>query len=205
VAGAIGVIADTHVPEFRAALPPGLARAFAGVELILHAGDVTGAEVLDELRTIAPVVAVRGDHDDLDLPEQTVVEVDGARIGLVHGQRRRLREWTGMAASELAGHPVWNGVPPRALRRFDGVDAVVFGHVHRPLCERRDGVLLFSPGAVHHLTPEAARDQLAFERRPLHRIYLRRRLRHPLTDPRPTVGLLHVDGGRVEGEIVTLD
>src|SRR2546421_4565701 len=59
----VGVIADTHVPEFLPVLPEGLAGLFQGVDLILHAGDITGQDVLDQLKALAPVVAVKGDHD----------------------------------------------------------------------------------------------------------------------------------------------
>src|SRR6478609_3392280 len=78
----VGIISDTHIPEFLPALPPAVATCFAGVDLILHAGDITGLAVLEELRTLAPVVAVRGNHDRLDLPLKRRVEIGGARIGL---------------------------------------------------------------------------------------------------------------------------
>ena len=70
----IGVIADTHTPEFLPALPKGINHHFEGVDLILHAGDITGTQVLEELRAIALVTAVKGDHDKLDLPLKMVIE-----------------------------------------------------------------------------------------------------------------------------------
>ena len=89
----VGVVADTHCPEFLDRLPGRIGEVLAGVELILHAGDVGSVETLAELERIAPVAAVRGDHDGtLDLPERRVVEVAGRRIGLIHGNRSHLIE-----------------------------------------------------------------------------------------------------------------
>ena len=69
----IGVVADSHVGEYLDALPAELFAALHGCDLVLHAGDISRPWVLDELARIAPVVAVRGDHDQLDgleLPRQ---------------------------------------------------------------------------------------------------------------------------------------
>src|SRR5260370_34527141 len=88
----VGVIADTHVPEALSALPGEIAGLFQGVDLILHAGDISSKEVLDELRLVAPVVTVRGNHVLIDLPGRAIVEVGGKRIRLRHGHRSRWRE-----------------------------------------------------------------------------------------------------------------
>src|SRR5690242_1006251 len=99
----VGVLSDTHVPDYMPALPTAVAACFAGVDLILHAGDVTGAAVLEELGALAPVVAVKGNHDTLDLPRKRLVEIGGARIGLIHGHRSFRRELPGMIINELSG------------------------------------------------------------------------------------------------------
>src|SRR2546430_1749141 len=90
----IGVVADTHCPEFSNRLPPRLFEVLAGVELILHAGDINGAETLGALSQIAPVQAVRGDHDaDLaGLPLVRELTVDGRLVVVVHGHRSRWLE-----------------------------------------------------------------------------------------------------------------
>src|SRR5439155_7349328 len=90
----VGVVADTHTPEFLDRLPPRVFEILSGVDLILHAGDVGGRETLTELARLAPVQAVRGDHDGglAELPLQRMVEAGGRRIGLVHGNRSRLIE-----------------------------------------------------------------------------------------------------------------
>ena len=119
----VGVVSDTH----------GLVRAEAkealrGSDVILHAGDVGGGHVLQELGELAPVVAVRGN-------------VDGGWARLLP-ERRRL---------ELGGVPVLV-LHDRALLGLDpaaeGLSVVVFGHSHQPLAERRGGVLWFNPGSA---------------------------------------------------------
>lgn len=128
----ISVISDTHVPKVAPRLDAGLLERLEGSDLILHAGDLVELAVLDELKDIAPTVAVYGNMDQPEvtglLPEDTVVEAEGVRIGLVHG-------W---------GPPM--GIERRVLSRFSGVDAVIFGHTHKALLERRKGVLLLNPG-----------------------------------------------------------
>jgi uncharacterized protein len=112
------VLSDTHMrPGSTRRLPPAALDHLGRADLILHAGDVVAGEVLDELRTFAPVHAVLGNNDrDLVgvLPETLVVEVDGVRIAMVHD--------SGQAA----------GRARRLRRRFPDADVVVFGHSHIP-------------------------------------------------------------------------
>jgi putative phosphoesterase len=149
----IGVIADTHVGEYLEAIPAAVFDALVGCDLILHAGDISRPWVLDELAMIAPVVAVRGDHDRLDgvdLPRRTVVTVHGKRIGLVHGRRTFLVDMAVIVVHVLARRRLrWRGRLHQSLmRRFGPVDCIVYGHWHEPVVEQRDGTLIFSPGAV---------------------------------------------------------
>jgi putative phosphoesterase len=120
----IGVISDTH-----GLVRPEALRALAGADLIVHAGDVGGPEVLDALRTVAPVVAVRGNNDRgawaAALAETEVVETDGRSLYVLHDLK------------EL-------DLDPRAA----GFDAVIAGHSHQPRIERRDGVLYLNPGSA---------------------------------------------------------
>ena len=129
------VIADTHLrrdwPNRR--LPAPAVSHLAGADVILHAGDITQAQHLDELAAHAPVHAVLGNNDPEladDLPETLEVELAGVRVGMIHdsgparGRERRLR------------------------RRFPEADVVVFGHSHVPWHEvGEDGQLLFNPGS----------------------------------------------------------
>ena len=120
----IGVISDTH-----GLARPQLAEVFRGTELILHAGDVGNAEVLDALRRIAPVKAVRGNVDAgpwcADLPKAEAVQVDGALLYLLHN------------VSDLDLDPA-----------EAGVKAVIHGHSHQPGNREIGGVLYFNPGSA---------------------------------------------------------
>ena len=120
----IGVISDTH-----GLVRPEALRALAGADLIVHAGDVGRPEVLDALRAVAPVVAVRGNNDRgpwaAALAETEVVEAGGRSLYVLHD----------LKALDL---------DPRAA----GFDAVIAGHSHQPRIERRDGVLYLNPGSA---------------------------------------------------------
>jgi putative phosphoesterase len=120
----VGVISDTH-----GLLRPQAKEALRGSDLIIHAGDVCGFEVVEELRGIAPVTAVRGnnDHDPWGsrLPETATVEAGRVRMHVLHDLHH------------LA-------IDPAA----EGMAVVVAGHSHEPRRERRNGVLYFNPGSA---------------------------------------------------------
>jgi uncharacterized protein len=120
----VGVISDTH-----GLLRPEAVAALRGVKHILHAGDVGDPAILDALRELAPVTAIRGNIDREGpcalLPATEFVSVAGANLYLVHN----------IADLELN---------PEAA----GVAAVIYGHSHKSAVERRRGVLFFNPGAA---------------------------------------------------------
>lgn len=149
----IGVVADTHVPDLHRALPEAVAEALAGVDLILHAGDVTSPAVLDRLRAMAPVVAVRGNHDrgrhGRALPRDLLVRAGGLRIGLTHGHRPLPSELAAGLGSLVAGRPLLRSFQRAARRRFGDVDVVVAGHLHVRMHDVVEGALVYSPGAVY--------------------------------------------------------
>lgn len=148
----VGVISDTHVPDRAARLAPRALQVFqeAGVQAILHAGDISSQAVLDALEQIAPVYAVRGNRDMRPLPhlpEQRVVTLGGVRIGLTHGH--------GSLWDYITEKPyiLLRGLKPeryiqRVLGWFPDADVVVFGHIHLPVNQRVDGRLVFNPGAA---------------------------------------------------------
>ena len=132
----IAVISDTHLPRGARRLPEACVERIAAADLLLHAGDFSTLEVLRELEAIGPpVVGVHGNVDSAELrrllPEERVVEADGARIAMVHD--------AGPRAGRLA----------RMRARFgERADVVVFGHSHMPLHEQADdGFQIFNPGS----------------------------------------------------------
>jgi uncharacterized protein len=202
----VGVVSDTHCPEFLERLPVTIAKHLAGVDLILHAGDVGSLDTLEELARIAPVEAVRGDHDrDLDLPERRVVEVAGKRIGIVHGNRSHLFEEPATFAGTISLGYWWPtaGLYRHIRRSVPDVDAVIYGHTHRADTRRLDGTLLFNPGAVYQVTPEEALRRLARGAGWFEAGWLRV-MRHRRVWPVPTVGLLEIRPGGIVASILPL-
>ena len=177
-----GLISDTHAPAMGKVPPVEVARAFEGVDLILHAGDVYTSECLDWLEQIAPVLAVEVPPapcvGDPRVGYKRVLDVVGRPLGLVH---------------ELIiigyGFEVVPGIIERQvgddtslderLQTFFGkrVETVVFGDTHVPMVERRQGILFVNPGSP----------TLPWQRRQL-----------------GTVGILEADGDGHEAWIVHL-
>lgn len=158
-------LADTHAPRRWKSCPPRVAQHLRGADLILHAGDVCTAQVLDELAGYAPVRVVRGNNDGSDVaewgaPEAAELDLEGLRVAMIHD--------SGPSAGRIT----------RMRRRFPGADLLVFGHSHIPLDESGpgpEGFRIFNPGS-----PTDRRRQ-----------------------PRGTIGLLNVEGGRLtEARIV---
>src|SRR5579859_4263960 len=130
----IVVLSDTHAPRRWKSCPPAVAAQLRGAGLILHAGDVCTAAVLDELAQYAPVTAVTGNNDGPDVTawgaaETAELAADGLRVAMIHD--------SGPAAGRL----------PRMRARFPGAGLVVFGHSHIPLDAVGGGVRIFNPGS----------------------------------------------------------
>ncbi|MCB9011094.1 MAG: metallophosphoesterase family protein [Actinobacteria bacterium] len=147
----VGLIADSHVGEFLEELPAWVHRVCAECDLILHAGDLSRMEVIEELEQHAPVIAVRGDHDvGCDaLPTSCVVTVQGWRIGLIHGGRGFARDSATVMNQITLGRGDWHrALHRRLLERLGGVDVCVYGHWHVPMIEQAGSTLVVSPGAI---------------------------------------------------------
>jgi putative phosphoesterase len=203
----IGVIADTHCPEFMDRLPDRLADAFEGVELILHAGDITSESTLDDLRRIAPVEAVRGDHDEaLDgLPTSREVIVQGKRIVITHGHRSRWLEepQTFMWTVSLGYFHPHGGLPLTLRRRYPDADVIVYGHTHRAHSELFDGVLLFNPGGVYQWNPSTATRRLTQRPGWFEWSWLQV-ARHLRSYPKPSVGILEITEAGIVPQVIEL-
>jgi uncharacterized protein len=141
----IGVVSDTH-----GYFDPNLLPILQGVDAIFHAGDVGSESVLDDLRVIAPVRAVRGNVDsaDLRLPDTVRQTFGTARIHMQHDLATRqsiLREWAQAGAME--------GKPAEHCRHFleglpEECQVVIFGHSHEPCAIVLQGRLFFNPGSA---------------------------------------------------------
>ena len=200
----IGVVADTHVGEHLPELPGEVCEALAGVDLILHAGDIVDPSVLDILGAVAPVVAVHGNHDGRtgrrDLPRDVLVRVGGARIGLTHGHRPAAVELPAIAVSVAAGRPCRPGFERAMRRRFPSADCVVVGHFHEAMHHRVRGMLLFSPGAVFSAEHDPEYDWSKLGSK----AYRRYRRALPPEPRRPGVGLIEVGPGVLRARVIHL-
>lgn len=141
----IGVVSDTH-----GYFDPRLREVLAGVETILHAGDVDSPDILEELEQIAPVYAVRGNVDgiELGLPLTRTLHFEKVQIEMLHilpAQPSELHAWSDKAG---AGKPI----PKRRgifLKTFDpATRIVIFGHSHQPCLIMISQKLFFNPGSA---------------------------------------------------------
>ena len=130
----IVVLSDTHAPRRWKSCPPAVASELRGADLILHAGDVCTADVLDELAQYAPVTAVAGNNDGPDVtawgaPETVTLAPEGLALAMIHD--------SGPATGRLA----------RMRARFPAAALVVFGHSHIPLDAAGENMRIFNPGS----------------------------------------------------------
>jgi putative phosphoesterase len=128
------VLSDTHAPRRWKQCPPGVAAQLRRADLILHAGDVCTAAVLDELAGYAPVQAVLGNNDGPGVaawgaPPELATDLGGVAVAMLHD--------SGQATGRLA----------RMRRRFPQADLVIFGHSHIPMDQSAGGLRIFNPGS----------------------------------------------------------
>lgn len=145
----IGIISDTHIPSRWDDIPEAVFECFAGVDLIIHAGDVGEMWVLDKLSQIAPVVAVHGNDEGEEakrvLPFQHTIVAAGQRIVVMHGHIPDHYE-----EMESRKDDSWH---PKLMRWADfgkrsDAQIVIYGHTHIPMILQHDGVWLVNPGAI---------------------------------------------------------
>lgn len=145
----IGVLADTHCrTEDGSDLPEGVARAFAGVDLIVHCGDVGNAGLLRRLESMAPVLTTRNTKNpaDGDLADARVIEAGDVRLGVLFdlgasGMPVEIADGKLVLDDGAAAHTV--------ATKFGGemVDAVLFGGTHDDIIDEKGGVLFVNPGS----------------------------------------------------------
>lgn len=127
------VLSDTHIPLAAQDLPQAVYDAAKEVDMILHAGDFIEVKLLDRLRSLKEVKAVRGNMDSREIQMQLntkeVITIGGFKIGLIHGYG---------APSEIVN---------TVRREFDKIDCLVFGHSHTAMNMKKDGILYFNPGS----------------------------------------------------------
>ncbi len=178
----VGVIADTHIPDRVKTLHPGVLPALraAGVGMILHAGDISRPDVLEELATVAPVKAVRGNRDWLFMDTLPLVQnltLAGVPVTLMHGHGG----WVNYLRDKLYymrdGYQ-FERYRQKVVQLAAEARVIVFGHTHHAENLEVDGHLFFNPGSPHFgFSPER----------------------------QPTMGFLRFyEGGIVRGEILAL-
>ena len=127
----IGVLSDTHMHSAEE-ISPEILKVFPELDLIVHAGDFVGSEVLEGLRRLGEVKAVHGNVDSMKLrgllPDKELLVVEGKKIGIAHG-------WGGP-----------EGIEHRVRELFDDVDIIIYGHSHRAKIEQIGNILFFNPG-----------------------------------------------------------
>ncbi|MBN2256152.1 MAG: metallophosphoesterase family protein [Deltaproteobacteria bacterium] len=128
----LGIISDTHCSRITQTIQSIADRYLADVDLIIHAGDIVEADVLDVF-TGTDIYAVTGNMDMQSVrrrfPQKLVLEIGGHRIGIIHG-------W---------GAPF--GIEEKLVKEFDNIDCLIYGHTHHAVHYEKDGIVYFNPGS----------------------------------------------------------
>lgn len=177
----IGVVADTHIPDRVRSLHPDLLPGLqaAGVDLILHAGDICAPSVISELSQLAPVIGVRGNRDWAFvgvLPWVRSFTTQGVRIAMQHGMGSFWHYWWDKMKYATIGYH-FARYKRLLLRTQPGHQVYIFGHTHAAENRVEEGVLFFNPGTAAIAQPDF---------------------------PPPSFGILRLDGSTVRGEIVPM-
>jgi len=130
----IVVLSDTHIPHRAQDLPDRIWKEIDRADIVVHGGDFTSYEFLTELKAVKELKAVYGNMDEYrvasELPEKLVFEVEGVRIGVMHG----------------FGAPL--GLESRIKERFSGdnIDVLIYGHSHRAVWKKENDLYILNPG-----------------------------------------------------------
>ncbi|MBN1547099.1 MAG: metallophosphoesterase [Syntrophaceae bacterium] len=135
----IGVISDTHLTDYDVKFADNIKKLFKETDLIVHAGDVVSAQVLDMFAN-KELKVVCGNMDPISLhkhyPEKMVFEIDGFRFALVHD------------INKIKGWGMSKNLAEKIGKFFGKVDCLIHGHTHDPSVEKEDGIILFNPGSA---------------------------------------------------------
>ena len=126
----IGLISDTHITQKRGRISQKVFEEFGDVDLIIHAGDITQQKVIDSLGEIAPVIAVLGNNDKLDLNKTEVIEIENFKIGINHG---------------TSYSNDFDKLYKLAINL--DVNVLITGHTHKPHLKIIDNILFINPGS----------------------------------------------------------
>jgi putative phosphoesterase len=149
----IGVVSDTHVPDRVTNLHPGLLPGLknAGVQLILHGGDICTEPVIEQLKSVAPVIAVQGNRDFLfnrkKNQSRMQTNIHGINIGLMHGHGGFWRYIYEKFEMLFQGYRFAN-YHRLAIKNFPDADIIIYGHTHFPENRLVNGKLIFNPGSA---------------------------------------------------------
>lgn len=130
----IGVISDTHIPDRASKIPENVMKIFEGVDIILHAGDLTEPHIKEDLETLAPTYCVQGNMDRAyghKLPKSKLIEIEGVRLGLNHGEV----------------YPRGDTQQLKYIAMELDVEVLITGHTHWAFVKQVGDLLLLNPGS----------------------------------------------------------
>lgn len=174
----IAMVADTHIPVTISELPSRLIEHLGAADFIVHAGDLVCLEVLESLQKVTETIAVHGNADEPDvvrqLPRKQFFTVAGKTIGVIHGNQTPEIEREYLKPDYNYDSPPVSALYKYLFNELPGAEIIIFGHLNLPLVKYNSGRLLINPGSV---APYRGRSSF---------------------------GLLHLDAGGVETEIIEL-
>jgi putative phosphoesterase len=174
----IALVADTHIPARISELPSRLIEHLGTADVILHAGDLVCLEVLESLQKVTETIAVHGNADEPDvvrqLPRKQSFTMAGKPIGIIHGNQTPEIECEYLKPDYNYDSPPVSALYEFLFNELPGAEIIIFGHLNIPLVKHKSGRLLINPGSV---APYKGRSSF---------------------------GLLHLDAGGVETEIIEL-